>query len=811
MGDRIRAHDWAATSLGRIEEWPMALRLALDLCLHSKFPTAIYWGPDLVLLYNDAWAPIPAERHPWALGRPAREVWGDIWSIIEPQFAAVLATGEGFAAYDQMLPMERNGQRRETYWNYSFSPIRDADGTIRGVLNQGNETSEKIFAARALEESEERLQLALGGSHSIGIWDWNVGTNVVTADARFARLYGVQPDEAQRGAPIERFFGNIDPADRTSLEGAIARALATGEPFAEEYRLRDAEGEMRWVAAEGRAILDENGNAVRFPGIVFDISERKAAERALRDSEARYRTLFDTMDEGFCIIEFLDGTDGPLSDYVHVAANPAYGRHAGIENVVGQKVREMVPAEAEGWVELYRDVLLTGKPLRFERNLEATGRYLELSAFRIEPIEQRQVAVLFQDITARKRAEAALRDLNDTLEQRVGERTAELMQAEEQLRQAQKMEAVGQLTGGIAHDFNNMLAVVIGGLNLMKRRLEKGETDIGRYIDAAMEGAERAAALTQRLLAFSRQQPLSPEPIDANRLISGMTEMLTRTLGEQVRIETVLGAGLWRAFADPIQVESSVLNLCVNARDAMPGGGRLTIETANAYVDDGYAAEFDMTTGQYVLIAVTDTGEGMTEEVKKRAFDPFFTTKGVGKGTGLGLSQVFGFVRQSGGHVRIYSETGHGTTVKIYLPRHYGEENGEVRAARPSVSLSGYASEVVLVVEDEERVRNYSAEALRELGYTVLVAANANDALRMIAAGDTVTLLFTDVVMPEMTGRQLADQALALRPDLKVLYTTGYTRNAVVHNGVLDPGTNFLPKPFSIEQLAAKLRDVLDK
>ena len=380
--------------------------------------------------------------------------------------------------------------------------------------------------------------------------------------------------------------------------------------------------------------------------------------------------------------------------------------------------------------------------------------------------------------------------------------------AEAQVRQMQKMEAIGQLTGGIAHDFNNMLAVVISAMNLIQRKLARGETEIGQFVESALDAAQRAARLTQRLLAFSRQQPLAPQVVDANRLLAGMSDLLLRTLGEQVAIETVLGGGLWKTNADPGQIENAILNLAVNARDAMPDGGRLTIETANCHLDDDYAARHaEVPAGQYVMIAVTDTGTGMPPEVAAKAFDPFFTTKPVDKGTGLGLSQVFGFVRQSGGHVKIYSEVGQGTTVKIYLPRHFGEDE---RAAVPDTPSKAGAGETILLVEDDERVRLLAVEALRDLGYIVVHAANAERALSQLEAHPDVTLLFTDIVMPGMNGRKLADLALQSRPGLKLLFTTGFTRNAVVHNGVLDHGVNFLAKPFTIDQLAEKVRVVLD-
>jgi signal transduction histidine kinase/ActR/RegA family two-component response regulator len=421
---------------------------------------------------------------------------------------------------------------------------------------------------------------------------------------------------------------------------------------------------------------------------------------------------------------------------------------------------------------------------------------------------------LFAFVSMRRRlAEAlasqrALAAANFRLHEEAQSRSA----AEGQIRQMQKIESIGQLTGGIAHDFNNMLAIVIGSLDLARQRLESGATaKVASGIDSALEGARRAAELTSRLLAFSRQQPLSPQPLDVNKLVGGMSEMLRRAIGEQMQVETVLAGGLWRTFADPNQLENAIVNLCVNARDAMPQGGKVTLETANSHLDDDYAAAHaDVAPGQYVSICLTDTGTGMPAQVVERAFDPFFTTKGPGQGTGLGLSQVFGFVKQSRGHLKIYSEVGHGTTLKIYLPRFTGllPDAATDEAAEEAPRARG---ETVLVVEDDERVRQVSVDALRELGYSVLQAADAHQALAMLALHPEIDLLFTDVVMPEMNGRQLAAKALEARPDLNVLYTTGYTRNAIVHNGMLDAEVAFLAKPFTIDQLARKIRRVLDK
>ena len=420
-----------------------------------------------------------------------------------------------------------------------------------------------------------------------------------------------------------------------------------------------------------------------------------------------------------------------------------------------------------------------------------------------------------------------LEDLNRTLESRVAERTSELSAAniqlvaemkgrqetEAQLRHMQRLEAVGQLTGGIAHDFNNMLAVMGSCLELISRRLSRGDTNVAALIESGRQSVERAAALTRRLLAFARQQTLSPEPLDANQLLTGIEDMLRRTLPETVKIEMVLAGGLWLTHADAHQLESALLNLAVNARDAMTEGGKLTIETANTHLDETYAALHPETApGQYVMITIGDTGTGMTPDVLNRAFDPFFTTKPSGEGTGLGLSQVFGFAKQSGGHVKIYTEPGVGTSVKLYLPRLFMDRHSTVKKPQiKSDTLRLGGSELILVVEDSADVRHLAVAMMRELNYDVLDAPSGAVALALLDANPDIKLMLTDVVMPDMNGRQLADEVTRRRPEVKVLFTTGYTRNAIVHNGILDPGVNLIAKPFTIEALAEKLHGLLGK
>lgn len=435
------------------------------------------------------------------------------------------------------------------------------------------------------------------------------------------------------------------------------------------------------------------------------------------------------------------------------------------------------------------------------------------------------IALIQGMLLAFERAEMAERDLrllNDQLERRVAERTealerqeAEREAAEAQVRQLQKMEVIGQLTGGVAHDFNNILQIVLGNLGNIERQLQRGPQIEARLLDrgikTAIQASERAAVLTSQLLAFSRQQPLAPKPLDVNRLIGSMSDLLHRTLGEAIELETILAARLWQTLADTNQLESAILNLAVNARDAMPDGGKLTVETANAYLDEAYAAsEEDVRPGQFVVIAVSDTGTGMSSEVIRKAFDPFFTTKDVGQGTGLGLSQVYGFIKQSGGHAKIYSEVGEGTTVKLYLPRLLAGADAAEPASAIGAPLPG-GEEVILVVEDEADVRRYVANTLRELGYEVIEAADGRAALRAIENRPDIQLLFTDVGLPGgVNGRQLAAKASRRRPDLKILYTTGYARNAIVHQERLDAGVELINKPFTYAALATRVRVVLE-
>jgi PAS domain S-box-containing protein len=521
---------------------------------------------------------------------------------------------------------------------------------------------------------------------------------------------------------------------------------------------------------------------------------------ALRESETRFRTLFDTMDEGFCVIRFLDGEHGPLSDYVHVQANAAYERHAGFSNAVGRRVREMVPEEAEGWIDLYRTVLLTGEPIRFERELIATNRFLELAAFRVEAAEGHEVAVIFQDTTERKRAEIALRELNDTLEKRVESAIADREAAAAQLREAQKLETLGQLTGGVAHDVNNLLTPITGALDLLQRKYAEGDPRAARWIDGAQQSAERARLLVSRLLGFARRQALEKRAVDVDELFQGMRDLIASSVGSSITLKMLASPDLPAIMADPNQLELALLNLAVNARDAMPGGGTLTITADRVVV--GPKQPFGLKPGAYVRMSVLDTGTGMDEETLARAVEPFYSTKGVGKGTGLGLSMVHGLAGQLGGTFRLSSVLGEGTRADLYLI--ISDTKAASFRKRDSEHMPKMQPLRLLLVDDEDLVRAGTAEMLRDLGHTVIEVESASKALAYLEGDAELDAVVTDYMMPVMNGAELAGRIAERLPTLPVLVVTGYA------GGELDIEFPYLAKPFRQSDLAVALDGVVN-
>ncbi|WP_161988997.1 hybrid sensor histidine kinase/response regulator [Sphingomonas glacialis] len=658
--------------------------------------------------------------------------------------------------------------------------------------------------------ASERLKLALDAGAIVGTWVWDVPADSFIADDRFAESFGLSPELCRSGLPLDQVTASIHPEDRGRVGSAIEDALARGGPYCCEYRVLQSDGVYRWVEANGRVELDGEGRALRFPGVLLDIEAGRVAEAERDRVTALLRTFTEAVPgvvyakdrEGRFLIgnrgtteligkppaEYIGRTDlDVLDDRVEgerIMATDRRIMESGVEEQAEEEVR-LPDGRPATW-------LSTKAPL-----FDDAGAVIGLVGSSV-------------DVTARKQAEAAVRELNRTLEQRVAQAIDERQQIEEALRQSQKMEAVGQLTGGLAHDFNNLLTGMMGNLELLQLRIARGRLDdIDRFVLAAQGAGRRAASLTQRLLAFSRRQTLDPKPTDVNRLIGGMEELLRRTVGPGNTIEVVGAAGLWAANIDAGQLENALLNLCINARDAMPDGGRLTIETANKWLDDRAARERDLSAGQYLSVCVTDTGTGMSPETIERAFEPFYTTKPIGQGTGLGLSMIYGFARQSGGQVRIYSEVGSGSTICIYLPRHHGDAPvAEIEEA--STRRDSAHGQTVLIVDDEATIRHLVDEVLEDLGYTVIGAADGAAGLKVLQSGARIELLITDVGLPNgMNGRQVADAARSLRPNLKVLFITGYAENAAVGNGHLEPGMELLTKPFTMEALGIKVGEML--
>ncbi|AQR72827.1 PAS domain-containing hybrid sensor histidine kinase/response regulator [Sphingomonas sp. LM7] len=655
------------------------------------------------------------------------------------------------------------------------------------------------MAEHSDEASRTRSILAAAGTS--GTWDWDVAEDRLHVDARFAELYGLDSEAALAGVSTETFFKAIHPADRARMRIAVAGILGGAELFSKEFRIIDPDGAILWMHGRGQSHFDADDMPVRFTGLLVDVTERKRTEERLRIAQSA---------GGIGTFEYVDGfaTVTVSSEFCQLLGlHPASALPVRtINNVVQADHPPLIPQPGHGAIpETLEGVFC------ITRSDDGSGRWV---ARRGEILREgagyRLVGVIY-DVTESKQQEARLRELNDTLETRVEQEVAERREAEEALRQAQKMEAVGQLTGGIAHDFNNLLTVIIGNVDTVLRRFESGaDPRARRSLESALKGAERAASLTQRLLAFSRRQPLEPKTIDVARLLAGMSDLLTRSISESIAIQIVTETNLWRVEADPHQLENVILNLAVNARDAMPAGGGLTIDARNVEVGEE-AARDGALPGDYVAISVSDSGIGMSPETVAKVFDPFFTTKEVGKGTGLGLSMVYGFVKQSGGHVTIDSTEGEGTTVRLFLERKL--DNGQVEtAAEGTAAEMGSASETVLVVEDDDEVRAYTVGILRELGYRVVEAHDGVSAIRLLEREDfSVDLLLSDVVMPRMSGQELADKARAMQPDLKVLFASGYTRDTIMRDGRLEAGVDLISKPFTFVALAAKVRDVLDR
>jgi PAS domain S-box-containing protein len=645
------------------------------------------------------------------------------------------------------------------------------------VLALMQDITERKQAVEELRRSENRFATVFRASPvCISLTRLSDGYFLDINDA-FLRLFGYDREQVIGRDPLMLNMW-AKPDDRARMVG-ILRERNRIDGFETTFRTKS--GEIRNVIVISE-VIDVAGEQYIL-GLTLDITDRKKAEE-------NYQTLFREMLDGFAQHEIICDAKGDPADYRFLAVNPAFGRITGlkVENIVGRTVKEVIPGIERSWIETYGRVALTGEPAYFEDYSADIGKHFLVTAFRPVP---NQFACIFSDITDRKNAEAE----------------KEKLQA--QLQQAMKMEAVGRLAGGVAHDFNNLLTAIIGNVSLALMKLSPSDPSAGMLVEAK-KASERAARLTQQLLAFSRKQIIQPKVLDLNDLIAGMKTMLARLIGENIELRTIPGVGLGRVKVDPGQIEQILINLAVNARDAMPDGGKLLIETANAELDAGYCARHpDASPGRFVMLTVSDTGHGMSYEVRKQIFEPFFTTKPMGSGTGLGLSTIYGAVRQSGGSIHVSSEEGSGTTFRIYLPRVEGEVPKPERDNGPMDLPKGY--ETVLVVEDEDFVRDVCVTLLERLGYKVLRASNGDEAIALAREHvKRIDLLMTDVVMPGMNGRELAEYMVLLHPETKVLFTSGYTDDAIVHHGVLDEGVAFIGKPYTLSELAKKIRAVLE-
>ncbi|MDP9898612.1 ATP-binding protein [Variovorax ginsengisoli] len=861
MAQRMRAHDWARTPLGPPEHWPETLKVALRILLTSRFEMWLGWGPDVLFFYNDAYRPTLGDKHEHALARPTRDVWAEIWDDVRGRIETVYDRGESTWDASLMLLIERSGYPEETYHTFSYSPLLGDSGRPEGLFCAVSEDTGRVISERRLSLLRELGAGLTKATRRDDVVDVVRGTLQQAArDLPFSLLYlfeasgqahlrcaaGVAPGHPFAAATLQP--GKNDPWQVERLlagESAFVLPLPphidapTGpwqRPAASVFVVAlppqssaRSEGFLVCGVSPHRPLDDGTLSFVEL--LAGQIAPSLANLQALEERTAerdRLRALFQQAPGFMCVLK------GP--EHVFELVNESYVQLVGHRHIEGKTVREALPELIDqGFLGLLDEVYRTGVPyigqgqkVSLQRTPGAALEERRLD-FVYQPIFDTNGAVLGifaegSDVTEKLNSERELRELNNHLETRIAERTRDVESAldrlreesrereavQEALRQSQKMEAVGQLTGGLAHDFNNLLAGITGSLELMQRRLKQGRfEDFERYIAVGQGAAKRAAALTHRMLAFSRRQTLDPKPTNANRLVAGMEDLIRRTIGPENTLEVVGAVGLWPILIDPHQLENALLNLCINARDAMPDGGRLTIETANKWMDERAARERDLPPGQYVSLCVTDTGTGMPPEVIQRIFEPFYTTKPIGLGTGLGLSMVYGFARQSGGQVRVYSEVGMGTTMCIYLPRHHaGIEEFDSPVPIEISPPGGHG--FVLVVDDEAAVRALVVEVLEEMGYQTLEAEDGATGMAVLQANARIDLLITDVGLPGgMNGRQLADGARATRQELKVLFITGYAENAVIGNGHLEPWMQVLTKPFTLDTLARRVRALI--
>ncbi|HVP39632.1 MAG TPA: PAS domain S-box protein [Candidatus Saccharimonadales bacterium] len=745
-------------------------RAPVGLAVLDRDLRYLFVNPCLAELHG-----VPAARH---LGRTVREVAPPFAARFEALARRVLDTGQP-ALNVELLGEPAPPSRAPCSWTVSLLPLGPPGAPPAQVGCVVLETTERRLAELALRGSEERLRLALRATRD-AVWDQDLASGAVTWGEGVETLFGYPPSEA--GTHTSWFFERVHPEDRDRVRAGLRSVVANGGRFwSDEYQFRRRDGEYACVLDRGYVLYGEDGKAQRILGAIEDITARKQAEQALAAAEAKFRSLVEQSLVGIYIIQ------GAGFAYVNPKMAETFGYTQ--EEIIGRlEVRDLVAEED-------RALVLENIRRRVEGEVPSVHysfRGRRRDGTRID-VEVHGTQTLYSG------RPAVIGTLLDVTEQR---------RLEQRLRQTQKMEAVGRLAGGVAHDFNNLLTVIGGYVDLILGQLGPGDRQ-RHDLEEVRRAAQRATALTRQLLAFSRQQVLQPRVLDINEVVAGMERMLRRLIGEDVELVNAAGPGLWPVKADPGQLEQVILNLALNARDAMPHGGQLSLETANVRLEAGRPGlRLEVPPGPYVMLAMRDTGVGMDAATLSHLFEPFFTTKEQGKGTGLGTATVYGIVEQSGGTLEVSSRPGRGTTFRIYLPR-ASESPG--RAAGEAAAASGRGTETVLLAEDEPQVRRLAAEVLRAGGYRVVEAANGAEALDVYRAeAGPIHILVSDVVMPEVGGVELVRRLHALRPDLRVLYLSGYSDDAVVQLGGLRPGTAFMQKPFRPEQLLLRVRELLD-
>jgi len=803
LAGRIRAFDWAATSLGPIEDWPGTLKTAVGIAVRSSVPMVVLWGSDGVMIYNDGYSVFAGKRHPQLLGSKVREGWAEVSDFNDHMMRVVLSGGT-LAFKDQVLTLLRRGEPEQVWMNLDYSPIVDPQGVPVGVVAIVIDRTEAVVNGQRLQAEREQLAQMFEQAPTFMVLLKGPEHRIVLANPGYMRLIG---KTKVRGQTLSSVIA--DTGDQGYL-AVLDHVYRSGEPYAAKsapFVVRPVPGEPeveRVLDFVYQPLKDSNGKVTGIFVEGADVTERARSEAALRESESRLRELNANLERQ--VLErtqargqtwrLLPDLLGALNRKGYFeTSNPAWQTVLGWseEEVARMSIFEMLhPDDVETTRKGFEAIDENTPAIRFPNRYRCKdGRYLWISWVGV--LEEGLIYCIGRDVTEERLAQD------------------ELVVAQEALRQSQKMEAIGQLTGGIAHDFNNLLGGIGGSLEMLQKRIAEGRLHgVQRFIDAAQTSTNRAAMLTQRLLAFSRRQKLDPKPTDVNRLVAGMADLIRRTIGPQIELEVVGAGGLWPTLIDASQLESALLNLVINARDAMPGGGRITIETANKWLDQIAGGERELAPGQYISLCVTDTGTGMTPEVRSRAFDPFFTTKPIGQGTGLGLSMIHGFVRQSGGQVRIYSEIGMGTTMCLYLPRHTGDvDTNDAPVAQNDVSTTH--GETVLVIDDEEPIRMVVTMVLQDAGYRVLEAADGPAGLRILQSDARIDLLITDIGLPGgVNGRQVAEAARGMRPGLRILFATGYAENSVFGNGHLAVGMEVITKPFTMAALTSRVRAMID-